>query len=111
MRAGKLRDLVVFKRTVSVSDGAGGSQIAWKEFYRSFGELRMSKGKEVVDAGRIGASAAGTLVIRYSSSAAAVTASDIVEIGGVTYNIRSPALDPDRRRERLELVVERGVAV
>ena len=111
MRAGKLRDTVVFRRNNPVPDGAGGQEDKWDYLFEAYCELQMSRGRERVAAGTISSSVSGILHIRYSSEAEGLSESDIAVIDGVVYNLRSPAIDPDRRRRRLELVVERGVAV
>lgn len=70
----------------------------------------MFKGKEVVSAGRIAASATGILSLRYSRAAAGLNEADMAVIEGETFNIRS-IHDPERRKRRLEFLLERGVAV
>ncbi len=110
MRAGNLRDRVTFERRVCVPDGAGGDICTWEPVFKTVGELQMSKGKEVVRAGQIEASATGILSIRYSHAAADLRESDMAVIDGEIYNIRS-IHDPERRKRRLELLLERGVAV
>lgn len=108
MRAGKLKDKVTFKRYMSVSDGQGGVIEKMAVLFETYCELQMMKGKEQISGGRMNASAAGVLHLRYCNEATSLTEKDIALIDEQTYNIRS-IIDPDRRKQRLELVVERGV--
>ncbi|KZK80066.1 Phage head-tail joining protein [Pseudovibrio sp. Ad46] len=110
MRAGKLRDTVIFRRNTPVPDGRGGAEDKWGDLFETCCELQMSKGRERVAAGMISALASGVLHVRYCSQAASLSEKDIAVIDSEIYNIRS-IIDPDRRKRRLELVVERGVAV
>ncbi len=110
MRAGKLKDIVVFQRCTRVPNDMGGGTDRWDDLFEDRCELQMSRGREQVAAGAISASAAGVLHIRYCSDAEGLTEKDIAVIDGEPYNIRS-IIDPDRRKRRLELVVERGVAM
>jgi head-tail adaptor len=63
----------------------------------------------VIEAGRIASQLSGVLRVRWSEGAANILPGDRVLIDDEPYNIRSSA-DPDGRRIRLELVVEKGVA-
>ncbi|KZK76486.1 Phage head-tail joining protein [Pseudovibrio sp. W64] len=110
MRAGRLKDRVTFRRKASVSNGSGGLITSWNLLFKTVGELQMSKGKEVIAGGRIEASAMGVLSIRYTAVSADLSEADIAVIDGKTFNIRS-IHDPERRKRRLELLLERGVAV
>ncbi|WP_102867636.1 phage head closure protein [Pseudovibrio exalbescens] len=109
MRAGWLRNKVQVEREMQTPDGAGGVSVEWQVIAAIRGELRMSKGKEVVSSGQIEASAMGTVSLRYSTVTASITEADRVVVDGIPMNIRS-VRDPEGRKRRIELIVERGVA-
>ena len=63
----------------------------------------------MIEAGRIAEQVTGVLRVRFSDMAANILPGDRVLIDDEAYNIRSSA-DPDGRRIRLEMVIEKGVA-
>lgn len=108
-RAGQMRDRVRIERETEQPDGGGGYEVGWFHVATVWGQLVPERGRERVESGRIEASVAAVLRIRYSSEVADVTAGYRVVIDGVDYNIRS-VTQPDRRNRIIEMTVERGVA-
>lgn len=110
MRAGRLRKRVRFETETLTADGAGGNSRSWPTVAVVWGDYSPERGREKMEAGRIEASNLGILNVRYSTILAAlVLPSSHVIIDGVPHNIRS-IINPDQRRQRLEMIVERGTA-
>ena len=90
-------------------DGQGGSETEWVPLVTVWARLRLDRGNEQVDAGRLEASESGVLTVRSSGTSREVTPEDRVIVKDAAYEIRS-IINPDRRNIWLEMVVERGVA-
>ena len=108
MRAGRLRDRVIFQRETETADNAGGYASSWADYLTVWASFMPERGQERIETDRVNASFSGKLHIRSSSESRAVTESDRVSINGELYNIRSIS-NPDQRNRMLEMVVERGV--
>jgi SPP1 family predicted phage head-tail adaptor len=109
VQAGRLRKRVRFQRASPSPDIGGGFAVTWGEDLELWGEFFPQRGSEVIEAGRIAEQVTGVLRVRFSDMAANILPGDRVLIDDEAYNIRSSA-DPDGRRIRLEMVVEKGVA-
>ena len=109
MQAGRLRKRVRFQRASPSPDIGGGFAVTWGDDLEVWADFRPQRGSEVLEAGRIAEQVSGVLQLRYSETAASILPGDRVLIDDEAYNIRS-AIDPDGRRIRLEVVVEKGVA-
>lgn len=109
MRAGRLRDRVTFQvLSVPSKDSTEGGRKVWSNLCTVWGELRLERGVERVEAGRLESSVAGVLIVRSSGATRAITAVHRAVIRGEAYQIRSNT-NPDRRRIMQEMVVEAGV--
>lgn len=112
-RAGSLKDRARFERLpvgagVDRYDEYGNpAAAAWAELMTVWADLRETPGKERLAAGRLEAPVSGTLRIRASTGARAITAADRVQIRGATWAIRSAPIEVDRGR-LLEMIIERG---
>lgn len=111
MNAGALSDRVAFHRREETPDGYGNTVagFAADPFLRVYGRLQPERGQEAFAAGRMETGGRATLTIRYSAAAAAVTAADKAVINGVDFAVRG-IIDPMRKRQFLELTLERGAA-
>lgn len=109
MRAGFLRDKCTFESPRYIADGIGGNTLVWTEEFQCYGELRTERGRESLEQGRLQGSNMALLTVRYSENANDAKLGWRVQIGDDYYQIRS-VNDPDRRRRRLEFVLEKGVA-
>lgn len=109
MPAGRLNKRVRFERARRSADAAGGADRSWEHLLTVWGGLRLDRGRERVEAGRVESATAGTLTIRVSRSAETLMTSDRVMIDGAPWNIRS-ITNEDQHRKFLTMVVERGVA-
>jgi head-tail adaptor len=115
MRAGQMRMRCEFERRVEAMDDlrdalSGG----WEPFHEDVGDLRLTPGREAVAAGRLESVNAGTLRVRQSNRTRAVTTDmrvRVTSLQGVEtlYAIRA-VIDPDQRGDKLDFVVESGVA-
>ena len=108
MRAGRLRDRVVFKTNATVDDGMGGQADSWVEVTTVWGEYKPNRGREVAEGDRTNAIGTGILKVRQNFVTDTITEADIVEINNLAYQIRGID-NPDRRGRMLEIFVERGV--
>lgn len=110
MQAGRLRHRIVFETFTGTEDGFGNTTALWVADLTEWGDLRDTPGKERVAAGRVEASATGTLRVRQSPLTLAITeAHRVRDHRGRLWNIRGIA-DPSSRGEMLEMLLERGVA-
>lgn len=107
MAAGGMRARVVFERSVTAPDGAGGQSVGWSELYACRGHYRPERGRERIEAGRMEASLAGVLRVRSCIAARDVGEADRVLIDDVVFQIRSTS-NPDQHNRYLEMSVERG---
>lgn len=107
--AGKLNKRVTFQTKMRAPDGGGGFAETWGGDIEVWGQFVPERGQERLEAGRLEASLAGVLRVRYSSDIAVVTEAWSVLIDGVRHQIRSIA-NPDQKTRIVEMTVERGVA-
>jgi SPP1 family predicted phage head-tail adaptor len=109
--AGGLRDRCAFHRLDTTSDAYGNptSGYSGTAFLTVWGRLRVERGRERVEGGRLQSEVAATLTIRSSADARGVTEVDQVRIDGETFQIRA-ITNPDRRGRFLEMTLERGTA-
>ncbi len=107
--AGGLRDRVSFQAEQQTPDGGGGYALAWAHVITVWGELRLERGREKVEAGRLEAADGGVLRVRSSIATRAITEANRVLINSEPYQIKTIA-NPDRKNQWLEMVVMKGVA-
>lgn len=111
MRAGALRDRAEFQRQATGAiDQYGNVAGAWQELVTVWADLRETKGKESVEAGRLESTVTATLRVRSSSDTRAITPADRVVVRGGTWAIRSGPIQLDAKNTTLEFVIEKGVA-
>lgn len=108
-RARRLRTRCEFQRPTVETSPTGNQRKGWESFAKVWGDVRPTKGREQVEAGRLESQVPAVLQIRYSSVAAQIDASYRVLIDGEPYQIRSVA-DPEMRRRLIEMVIELGPA-
>lgn len=101
---------VTFQAETRVSDGGGGSAVTWADALTVWGDYRPASQREEVAAGRLEASEAGVLTVRYSEAAAALTSAHRVLIGGAVYQLQGGPTNFDQRRKTLDFKVEKGTA-
>ncbi len=110
MRAGELRERCTFEGPGLAADDIGGNVRTWVVEFALWGKFRPERGSEALQAGRLNESDAGVLTLRKSSDTDRITTDWRVTIDGVLYNVRS-IIDPFRTGDRVELLIERGVAI
>lgn len=109
MRAGLMWDRCRFERAAATRDDIGGTTVVWASQFEAWGWLRMERGREALEAGRLESSNMGVLTIRTNEHTRSITAGWRVVVANENYQIRSVIDGPGRNRT-LEFVVERGVA-
>lgn len=109
-RTGELRKRVRFEIPKRTADAGGGASITWTPALTTWGAFVLASGQEKVAAGRLQASATGTLTVRSCLAARQVDESYRVLIDEVPFQIRG-AGNPDQRNRFIEFAVEVGVAV
>lgn len=109
LRAGRMRARCVFQTERREDDEGGGADVTWTDIASCRGDYLPERGREQMAAGRLEGSNLAVLRVRYSSILAPLTTTHRAVIDDVPHQIRS-VIDPDRRRQMLELVVEKGVA-
>lgn len=109
MRAGLMWDKCRFEAAQTSSDDIGGTNVAWAPQFEAWGWLRMERGREALEAGRLEASNLAVLTIRSNERARTITPGMRVVRREENWQIRSVVEGPGRDRT-LELLVERGTA-
>lgn len=112
MAAGQLSERVVFRRQAQGGsvDAHGNVLGVFDDFLTVWGDLREVPGKEALAAGRLESSRRGTLRVRISVAARAITAADVVVARGETWAILSGPVQVDRAGSMMEFTIEAGVA-
>lgn len=108
--ANDLRDRATFEKQIEVPDGGGGHELQWVAQFEVAGQLMPGSVAERLEAGRLEASATAVLRIRNNAQTRTIKPDWRVIIDGTAHAIRSPAIDPHRRRQWLDLTVVSGVA-
>lgn len=109
MSAGRMRDIVTFRRKTGTKDAYGNTVQTWVDLFTESAEVMETLGREVVASGRLGEQATARMKVYRSPRTEALTSADAVFCRGEIWNIRSRArLESDLNR--LELLIERGVA-
>lgn len=109
----RFHDFSDFRERVSIganagsADGAGGTDIEWTEVCTVAAKVMPISGREVEVAAGQQSEVSTLIVIRHRDD---VTAGMKATVRSVAYNIRA-AVDPELRRQWLELLCDRGVAV
>lgn len=109
--AGRLRHRVTFRRRDAVPDGYGNSVGALVDLVTVWGELMQARGRETLEAGRVGEVVAAVLTVRDSPEIRAILPSDTLHHAGVDWNIRSGPIPLLKERGFVEFALERGVAI
>lgn len=109
--AGRLRHRVTFLRRVVTDDGYGNQIGPLVALFTVWGELMQARGREVVEAGRLGEVAGGVLTVRRSAAIMGLTPGDTVRCDGQDWNIRSGPIPLLKDRGFVEFALERGVAI
>lgn len=109
MRAGRLRDRVVIEREVETGKDQWGQVLReWQPLATLWADLRATRGRELVAAGRLEGTAVGTLRLRHSALTASITAADRVVARGHVWAIVSAPHQIYPRPAVIEMVIERG---
>ena len=103
---GDFRHKVSLQRKDIVSDGVGGSTVAWTEYATPWTKITPKTGGEKVYLNRLNASGLSTVVMRYRSD---ISESDKLVYRGNEFQIRS-IINVEERDRYTELTIERGVA-
>lgn len=113
MRTGELRWRIGFYKVVAADDGYGNTTSGYgaNPEFSVAANVKPKLGGEGIQAGRLAGKNYVNITVRRSSDTALVTndwrAKD--ERSGEIYNIRS-IIDPDGKREWIEMLCEQGVA-
>ena len=111
MKAGELRQRFSFAFRQTTNDGLGNEQGEWVDQFTAWGKRVVLRGGEQVMADRLGGREPAIITIRASNQARQVTTDwrctdfRTQEV----FNIRQ--VMPGEKRDHIEILVERGVAV
>lgn len=108
----KMFERFEFDQPVSVSDGQGGREEGWQVMHKCSANLRVLRGGETVQAGRLAGKQAVVVTIHKCRGSAPINTSWRARDArsGEVYNIRSPKVLSDDR-QYYEITAESGVAV
>ncbi|MBK1780563.1 phage head closure protein [Advenella sp. WQ 585] len=106
MRAGRLNARIEIQEEVITDDGMGGGSKNWRTIYSCWAEWRHGSMNERLQAMQLQSSIMHRVFIYCHHK---VTAKNSILYNGNRYQIRA-VVDVNNRHERLELLVEEGVA-
>jgi len=108
-QAGDLREVIEIQDYVEVDDGYGGATQEWQIAFTAPARIRTLKGGETVIAGRLAGTQTLVITVRYQPDMEDVTPAWRARNArsGTIYNIRS--VEPDERRQWVNLLCESGV--
>ena len=110
MRAGLLRKICQFQAERDIPNDIGGRDVIWQDVFQLRGDLRIERGREALEAGRLEPSNAAVLAVRYDKQVASqIMPGWRVVIDDEWWQIIN-VLRQNPRGDRLELIVERGTA-
>lgn len=109
--AGRMRHRLTFRRRNLVPDSYGNSVGTLVDLVTVWGELMQARGRETLEAGRVGEVVSAVLIVRDSPEIRAVLTSDTLRHAGVDWNIRSGPIPLLKQRGFVEFALERGVAI
>ena len=111
VRAGKLRESVVFETpSGSVTDAYGNQQTGWTALCTRKADIREVSGKERIENGVQSGVVPSTIRIRSDSTTTTITTADRATFRGHVWNITS-AIALDAKSKLVEITAQRGVAV
>lgn len=116
MRAGLLRESVTFQRQAAgAGDGMGNQLTAFADLTDALNvpaAFTVLKYGETVIAEGIQGRTICRVTVRYTTVLAGLKVNDrmVDDRAGTVYNVKSPPVNPDRKRQMLELLVETGGA-
>lgn len=116
MRAGPLRESVTFQRTAEgVGDGAGNYGSAFADITGAVAipaELTPLRHGETVLAEGVQGRRLYRVRVRYTDVLAGLRVSDqmLDARAGTAFNVKAPPINPDKKRQFLEILVETGGA-
>jgi|ERR1043165_4443601 SPP1 family predicted phage head-tail adaptor len=112
MQSGKLRYLVAIEQKTGARDGFGADQELWSTVAQVYAGFETLRGQELFAAQKLSPDVTHKITIRYRSGILAqmrVNWTDTRESRNRIFDILA-AMDPDQRREKLELLaVERNI--
>lgn len=109
--AGDLKHRVTFCRRAQVPDGYGNMVGALSDLFTVWAQVMEARGREALDAGRVGETAGAVLTVRASQQVMGILPSDTVRFRGHLWNIRSGPIELVKAPGFLEFALERGVAI
>lgn len=111
--AGELTETVAFYRRNDTTDDYGNPTSGYEAtpYFSARCKFEPLRSRERLEAGRLSGTVAGTIWLRRSADAEAITAADKAVINGVEYQLRSPPVTTGYRDRFVEMDVERGVVV
>lgn len=109
MRAGQRRTKATFERRAKVPDGRGNFDgETWSTLCEARGSFAPGSTRDALSADRLDPRVGARFEVLSTSATRGVRASDRVRIGGETYQIRGPGMDPDGRGRTLIFTLEGG---
>ena len=104
--SGRLRERVTLQQEARVTDTGGGYELSWQDVRTVRARVKPKHGTEQVQGQQLQASTWFYVTIRYREG---VEAGQRLLWKGAPLNIRS-VINPDEKRQWLELLCEKGVA-
>lgn len=108
---GDLREKIIFQQRSYQSDGYGNQQGDFYDMFTVAADITPARGAETIQAARLAGKEPVVITVRYSSQTSQIRTEwrAYDERSGKYYNIRS-IVNPDKRKQYLELECDAGVA-
>jgi SPP1 family predicted phage head-tail adaptor len=104
-----MRDRVTFQRKAVTRTPMGNERGSFAPLFTVWAEVMQSLGREVLAAGRLAEQSTARIKVYRSPDTQGLTTEDAVQCRGQFWNIRS-IVELETDRNRLEILIERGVA-
>lgn len=104
MRAGRIRERVIFQRRAPGKNDFGEENGEWQDIATVWAGVEPIKGRELFAAQQTMSEVTTQIVCRYSSFLAGITAKDRILHGTTVYDIKAPPINVSSRRRELQFM-------
>ncbi len=107
MSAGLKRHLLTLERRTEILDDFGEATLSYTTLTTAYGSVEAATSRERFESQQVQAQVSHKLTIRYSPTAATLTAADRITFGERIFDVVTPMDKDGRRRELVIMALER----